>query len=628
MFAFDLDRWEKQESKPTIVVLGPVQTHPPTGVRRPGRCLYPAVLPEQRRMLWTGGRIRAVRHDWDETPFTAEHESAAEIEAWQQLMAAGQPVTIAPQSQYTILWDFETYLCGYPVMKSRDGAGAVVEWGWAEALYEESHSREIKWKSKKGNRNEIRGKVFLGLNDRWTIGGKPETEIPALWWRSGRYLRLRVQTGERPLTITHAGVLTTGYPLETAAEWNSSDTGWDRLVPFLQHAYRCAAHDTWVDTPYYEQMCYVGDNYINALTNYALFSDARLSRRSVQLFEWSRRASGLVTLRYPSGWRQEGITQTLIWPTMVRDYAWWRADASFVKSMLPGIRSVLAEVEAITQPDGLLQDVPGWPVVDWVPEWASGYGCGPGTRDGDSSIVNLEWVLALQAAAQVEEAYGDSLLATRASQLAGKVFDAIVQRYWDPVRGLFLDTHGQPFACEHSQALALLTGLLDENKTASCLAALEKGDGLAKATIYFSFYVLDALYRHGREAEFHRRLEFWRGLLDQGFTSTPESPEPSRSDAHSFGAHPAWHTPASIAGVRPDAKEFSRVRIAPMPGTLEHFNAKVVHPRGLVEVSFRRDSNQHFQFTVVLPEGIGGTLVFENQSFDLAPGLNEISGTR
>ena len=43
-------------------------------------------------------------------------------------------------------------------------------------------------------------------------------------------------------------------------------------------------------------------------------------------------------------------------------------------------------------------------------------------------------------------------------------------------RGLLLDTHGQDSACEHAQMWALLTGLLDAEKTAACLAALKKGE--------------------------------------------------------------------------------------------------------------------------------------------------------
>ena len=278
-------------------------------------------------------------------------------------------------------------------------------------------------------------------------------------------------------------------------------------------------------------MCYVGDNIMIALSNYAWFNDTRLSRRSIELFNASRRATGMVAERYPSGWRQECGTFSLLWPTMVRDYGMWRDDAPFIKSMIPGVRSVIAEFEALVHEDGLLHHVPGWPFIDWVPDWDSGnpalLGYERGINEGDSSLINLSWVRTLQAGAQIEEAYGEPMLAKYYNDRARKTFDLVIQRYWDKKKNLLRNTLVDDGLSEHAQTLALVTGLLDAKKTKACLAALKKG-GLAKATIYFSFYLLDALYRHGEDAEFFRRLEFWRTLPDLGFTSTPEMDEPSR----------------------------------------------------------------------------------------------------
>ncbi len=172
--------------------------------------------------------------------------------------------------------------------------------------------------------------------------------------------------------------------------------------------------------------------------------------------------------------------------------------------------------------------------------------------------MNLQWVLALLAAAEVEEAHGDPLLARRNREWAERVFAATLDRYWDEKRGLLRDTTLSDLTSEHAQALALVTGLMDPARAARCLAALRNEPGMAKTSIYASFYLLEALYLQGEEEEFHRQLAFWRGLPALGFTSTPEQPEPTRSDSHPWGAHPAWHTLASIAGVRPAAPDLPR----------------------------------------------------------------------
>jgi len=620
-FDFDLSRWNAPGQTVPASSVQPSIAENVYGLSYPGWALYPAELPEQRHEPWTGGTIRAARDHWNNGPIRPADTQSAATEPWAPLLQGGEGL-IPPHSEREIIWDLGNYYCGYPGFTANGLPGAVIEWTWAEALYLEADASHVTAASHKGHRDEIEGKVFVGLTDRWHIGSQPvdiESPSPALWWRAGRYIRLRIKTGDFPLTLRHMRLNLTGYPLGPQANWESSNTQWNHLMPLFERAFRSAAHETWTDTPYYEQMCYVGDNVISALANYALFDDARLSRRSIRLFEWSRRASGFVAERYPCRVRQESSTFALFWPTMVRDYAWWRNNPAFVKAMLPGIRSLLAEFEAITE-NGLLRNVPGWPFIDWCPEWNEG--CGPGVREGDSSIVNLQWVLALQAAAQVESAFGDPLLAERCQGLARSVFAAVEARYWDAGKNLFRDTLLADAWSEHPQTFALLTGLLDPAKTRACIAALENGDPMAQATIYGSFYVLRALHRHGREAELHHRLAWWFDLPGRGFTSTPEAPEPSRSDAHAWGAHPAWHAVASVAGVRPGAPGFAYVTVAPLPGPLTWIKTSVVHPHGRVELDLRFENGKP-RGTIHLPDA-AGEFQWKGTRRPLCPGINTI----
>ncbi len=118
-------------------------------------------------------------------------------------------------------------------------------------------------------------------------------------------------------------------------------------------------------------MCYVGDNALTALSNYAIFANTAISRRSIQLYDWSRRAGGFTAERYPSaGGRNADVLPDLA--MMIRDYAMWRDEPEFVKRMLPGMRCVLAEFEARAGADGLLHGCPAG---------RSSTGCRSGIRD-------------------------------------------------------------------------------------------------------------------------------------------------------------------------------------------------------------------------------------------------------
>tara|TARA_B110000908_G_scaffold171300_1_gene233551 strand:- start:2049 stop:4493 length:2445 start_codon:yes stop_codon:yes gene_type:complete len=620
-FHFDMQHWANQKPAAAATIYNPVTLNP-HGVICPGWRLHPTSIPEQARADWTGGRIRAVRSNDKHSPYAVEDTQAPTLKSWQALIGdASQPITIPPHSKQTILWDLEDYLCAYPKLSTSAGNGTVITWEWAESLYDEASSLEVGESSAKGARDQIIDKVFNGFGDSWEIGSATTPNIPALWWRSGRYIQLSIETRDEALTINSIGLLTTRYPLEKSAHWDSSDQEWNQLMPIFDRTFKTAAHETWTDSPYYEQLCYVGDTRLHCLSNYLWYADDRISRLAITQFNWSRRETGLVAERYPSAWSQQSITYSMLWPMMIRDYTIWRDDADFIQSQLPGLRSLLAELESFIDSEHHMSQAAGWPFIDWATDWDQG--CGPGVREGDSSILNLHWVLCLQASAEIETAHGDPILAARCLKLAEATFNATIERYWDKSRNLLLDTSNSSASSEHAQFYALLTGLLNETQTNQCLDALKNNKNLSKATIYGAFYLLNALYLHGEEAEMHKRLAFWRELPAQGFLCTPEAPEPSRSDSHAWGAHPAWHTLASIAGIRSSSPGFKTVRIAPQPGTMNSIDCSTVHPNGEIRLKLDFDGDRA-SGAITLPKGVTGAFTWKGTTVDLHSGKNVI----
>ena len=84
-----------------------------------------------------------------------------------------------------------------------------------------------------------------------------------------------------------------------------------------------------------------------------------------------------------------------------------------------------------------------------------------------------------------------------------------------------------------------------------------------------------------------------------------------------------WHTFASIAGIRPAAPGFAKVRIAPLPGNLTEFSAKVVHPRGFVTMDYQRGMRK-IRCVVGVPAGVTGTLELKGEVKRLRPGKNVV----
>jgi alpha-L-rhamnosidase len=113
-----------------------------------------------------------------------------------------------------------------------------------------------------------------------------------------------------------------------------------------------------MDCPYYEQLMYVGDTRLEALTTYAISPDDRLPRKSILLFGLSRLPDGLTQARYPSRDVQVIPPFALWWVGMVYDYALWRGDQAFISALLPGVRAVLDGFLAHVNAENLLQARP------------------------------------------------------------------------------------------------------------------------------------------------------------------------------------------------------------------------------------------------------------------------------
>lgn len=606
-FIIDAAKWSQPSpAAEPVIVRPPVDNHNATGVARPGWRLETTPLPEQQRGLFHGGKIREAR------------EGAPSLDAWQNLLARQEPLRLTPHETVTVLWDLGNYLCGYPVLQTRGGHGASVSIEWAEALYENpDRSRPVDEKTPKGHRNETVGKLFTGFGDRFLCSGKEGVLFPAFWWRAGRFIQIQVKTDNEPLVIERLGIKTTRYPLECESRFESDDPGLAKIAALAVHTMQQGTHELFADSPYYEQMAYVGDNLTEALVSYAMTGDTRITRRAIELFDWSRAVTGLVAERWPSACYQGSATYAMLWPCMVRNHAWWRDEPDFIRGCLRGVRHLIEELLVYKSDNGLLGCLPGWSFVDWVPEWWVGYP--PTHENGDSSLLQMHWIQCLQAAADLEQHFGDPELLQRLRRFESEAREAVLARYRCAESGLFYDDGERRHLSEHANVLASLLGLRTETETRWPEELARRPH--ARCTVYFTHYLLEALRREHRENLFFSRLDLWRSFLDYGLRTIPEAPEPTRSDCHAWGAHPLYHMHASIAGIRPASPGFRTVRIQPMLGPLKCLEGVLPHPRGEIRFSFSVKQNKT-QTSLVLPETVTGALETADGPRSLVAGEN------
>jgi hypothetical protein len=621
--------------------------------------LKPAPLPAMLEKAWPEGTIRRVENlaaptgaSDEEMPtstvaYRAENDLTQEHAAWRAMVHDGQTLTLAPHTRRRVLIDLEDYVCGYVHLVTRDGAGANVTIKWAESLYETPI--EGRWDphhAPKGNRDQVEDKYFFGESDVFKPDGGSQRVFEPLWWKSGRYLEIVVSTEEEALDIERLDILETRYPLESeamlvcAGEDTKDAHPLMQIWPIMVRALQMCAHETYFDCPHYEQLMYVGDTRLEALVTYCLTRDDRLPRKAIAMFEASRMTNNLTQARYPCRATQFIPPFSLWWCAMVYDYALWRGDPAFIRRMMPGVRGVIDAFLSYRNADGLVEGPPGWNYVDWVPDPHWHRGVPPDGEDGVSSIINWHFALTLTLVARLETWLGEPEAATRALRYAQAIAQAIGGAFWDEERGLFADTvvgpsvgdlgqqHGEDLGqrhggdlgqrtyAEHAQCLALLSGLLDAEKHQHVAEGLLMAEDLTHTTIYFSHYLFEAYRRIGHTdvgsstEKFFERLEEWYDLARLGFKTTRESPEPSRSDCHAWGAHPVYHSFASILGIRPAEFGFKKITIHPMLGDLTEVKATLPHPQGFIHVHLKKTAQQRLRGTITLPEGTTGTLIY------------------
>jgi alpha-L-rhamnosidase len=607
------------ESWLAVATLGPAAIKSVAGEALTPWKLRPATLPAMRDTLRSIPKVRYATHGTSPdalhaTPVDLSRHLSDAAARWTAMLAGHSPVTIPPHSMLRVILDWDDYVCGYGDLTVTGGNGATIATLWAESLYEAPVDGGVAQRlSHKGDRDQIDGKLFLGMGATFTADGGRRRTFSPLWWDAGRYVAIDITTADDELTIHSYSVRETGYPFDFISTFDASDSRLTGLIPASLRTLEMCSHETYMDCPYYEQLMYVGDTRLQALTTYVMTRDARLAKKSVELFDASRSSDGWTTSRYPSRRWQQIPPFSLWWVCMVHDYAMWRGDLQFVRDRMPGVRAVLDAARAFIRADGLFECPPGWNFVDWVRGhgWEKGIPPGGHGNFGVKGSVNWQAVLAFQAGAALERLFDESALHERNVETARQITAAATRAFWDDARGLLAEDLDGKYFSEHAQCLAVIADALDSLQRQRLMKELlHAGEGiLAPCSVYFTHYLFEACRLTGNIAGMIDRLGLWFGFPQLGLKTVLESPEPSRSDCHAWGAHPVFHFYASILGIRPVKPGMQAIHIEPQLGPLDWARGQIPHPAGgQLAVQIRKAKSGRLEGHVSVPPGVTASI--------------------
>ncbi|HET9002377.1 MAG TPA: alpha-L-rhamnosidase C-terminal domain-containing protein [Gemmatimonadaceae bacterium] len=526
------------------------------------------------------------------------------------LLNGDSDLVVPARTRAVLLLDQGQLTDAFLVMETSGGAGATVALTYAESLRDST--------GRKGDRNAIEGKTIVGVRDSLRLDGGAHRRFRTLWFRTWRYVEMEIRTADAPLRVHDVHGIFTAYPYKERGRF-SSDAAWiDSVWTMNWRTARLCAWETYFDTPYYEQLQYIGDTRVQALISLYVAGDDRLVRNAIEQFDQSRLPDGLTASRYPAALPQYIPPFSLLWVAMVHDYWMLRDDPAFVRRFLPGTRGVLDWFEARVDSTGLVGALPWWGFVDWAEAWKRG--APPGAENGHSIAVTFQYIYALDRAAAMEEALGSGELATRYRAQGAALRAAVRSRGWDSRRRLFRDSPDSASYSQQTNALAVLAGAVPAAERQALMERVLSDSTLVRASYYFDYYVFEAMRAAGLGDRYVEQLAPWRAMLAAGLTTTPEAPEPTRSDSHAWSAHPNYGLLATVLGVRPGAPGFRAVNVAPHLGPLARAEGRVPHPRGEIEVRLTRVGANGLRAIVTLPAGVTGTLEWRGRRAALHAG--------
>jgi hypothetical protein len=267
-------------------------------------------------------------------------------------------------------------------------------------------------------------------------------------------------------------------------------------------------------------------------------------------------------------------------------------------------------------------NVPYWNFTDWVENWPGGVG--PTGNTNNSSIHDLQLLWAYQLASALESHLGIKSISDLYNERALQLASTIKSKYWNSSKGLFSDTPEMNQYSQHANTLAIMTGLVKGDEAKAIAAKLLNDKTLTPASIYFKYYLHQALVKAGSGNDYLNWLDIWRQNIAMGLTTWAEDSQinTARSDCHAWGASPNIEFFRTLLGIDTDAPGFSSVKIEPRLGALKNASGEIPHPMGKISVKYALVKDK-WNIEIVLPAALSGKFVWKGQENPLAGGVNK-----
>lgn len=382
---------------------------------------------------------------------------------------------------------------------------------------------------------------------------------------------------------------------DDASSFVSSDETLNAVWNMCKHTMKATtAFGVYVDGER-ERLPYEADAYINMLSHFAVDLDPEVARYTLEYL--------LAHPTWPTEW-------SLHMPMMAAQELRATGDKALAARNYNALVQKLMMDKARAS-DGLLR---ASAIVDWPAPERDGYNDGVADPDKKqqvgpliNTVANAFYYHALREMAFVARELGKTADANKFEAHARQVYAAFNATFFDETRGIYRDGEGSNHASLHANMFALAFNLVPAQRKAK-VADWVQSRGMA-VSVYGAQYLLEALYKAGRDdyalsLMTARGQRSWFNMIRGGSTMTWEAWDarfkPNLTWNHAWGAAPGNIIARYLVGVAPLSPGYEQISIAPRPGNLASFRAKIPTARGPVTVNYRQEN---FQLEIEIPYG-------------------------
>jgi len=587
---YNMDSWHDAIPRPL--------PHLPRGISPTN--LLPRPIPPMYEHFGSFSHVQEVR------------QSSISESAWDGLLI-GKAVTLEANSEHIVEIDAGVLTTGFLSFEFAGGTGAKVEIMTAESYVFPSEDDSPLAMPKKGNRTDSKKGHLQGFTDYYTVGGfgtkgSPESYEP-FWFRTFRFIQLKIKTADEPLEIQDFSYRETAYPLEAKTKVETSDTTlapiWDISLRSLQ----MCMHETYEDCPFYEQLQYAMDTRTQILYTYTVSADDRMARRAIDDFHRSLRSDGLTNCCYPTMSPNVIPGFSLYYIMMIHDHMMYFGDKALVARYLPTVDAILNFFERHLDTRGLVDKIggvlyanPRWSFIDWTTQWGQTAGVPDAIKEGPITMESLLYAYTLGIGAELSEYTGKKEQANDYTRRAIKIKTAINQ-YCRNKEGIYQDGPGVEKYSQHCQVWAVLSETAPMQSWQPLMEKALTEKDWPKCSVAMAFYLFRALEMANMYNKTKELWAPWQEMLKNNLTTCQENDTDARSDCHAWGSLALYELPATILGVRPAKPGYKAIAVNPIPGYLDWAKGTVHTPKGEIYVEWSREAG-NIKVKVKAPEGV------------------------